>query len=655
MEKYKFLKTGNGNLDELLSPDYHNYGGGFLIHTVSDTPIILIEGDTGTGKTTLSLQIAHAAIKEEESTWRVYYYSLEQSAASLINLSENFKFSKDKDNASIYFDEGSITEHTRKNDRSKKSKIHFCKFSEKPIHAVEDKDVFEQRMGELSNALKQANENNHGFQPVFFVDCLNAFSGRIMDRSDIYRLFQLFRKYRIPAIITLEKPTPQSHRGDELTSQTAEFLSDIAIQLYRSSSVDYIFYYLEIIKSRVCRQVPGKHLYKIRTYAQSALEQEKGEEHGIVVFPSIYYVLTKSKDKYRKSISERESTGTIPEHGVSECEFYIDDQLDDDLGLIINKKSIKQNASIAIIGSNGTHKLALGLNLAVGRKSLHLESKESKYAHALIINFGGSHDFNFEGIAWTKFNSKFRRFPKPSSLTHNGDNDWRDKYWISKYELKKSQLYVTLLSFKIGQLTPEECFDVIERTLTKEEKGYVKRGKGSSGPYTSAIICNSAELCTGFPLLKRDPLFLPSLLDLFNIHNLVTVSIGVENQFDEVIQETNFTLSARADYRINLFHYPDVMQLTKKMSKPTKTKSESQDPNQSKNMADSDESESKVLEEQLVGLIIDNVSGKHYSRQPHWIYVDPKSDNKKILYCKKNVREAQEEIRKIQNRFKKPT
>ncbi len=672
-EESIYLPTGNQILDNLLSPDSLKEGGaGFLIRPSNDAlnksgfsepPIILIEGEAGTGKTTLSLQIAHAAAKLHTPhsdymkypnlnciDWSIYYYSLEQSSLSLRHLSRNFGFSPEPAiEGQFYHDEASIEEHKNDPGRYDNAKFLFCKFSNRPISAPENKDVFEQRMSELGHALQKAKDtSDKNKRSVFFVDCLNALSGRALVRNDIYRLFQLFRANKIPAILTLEKAAGLVGGEYDITALAAEFLSDIVIRLARISDNEYNFNHLEIIKSRVCKQVPGKHIYKIRISPKDiptnpVLGEEKAS--GIVVFPSIYYLLSKAKERTNAA-------------NVEEDYFVGGTNPNEDIRLILNGETIKHNSTIAINGPNGTHKLALGLNFAMGFRKCH----EKEYSHALVLNFGGSDDFNFKGIAWTQSNQDFHQIDGP--FPEKGVNYWRQKYWASEYYLSKNEnRRVTLLSFKIGQLTPEECFYIIESILTQNEafdgagrllplsKMLVEREKSvdSSGditgkrqnPFTSVIISNTAEVSTGFPLLRKDLLFLPSLIDLFNTHELVTVCIGVENQNNALIQDANFTLSARADYRINLYHYPEMEQLSDSIIYKNQE--------QLRKLKRLKQNIIVRLKEQLISLVIDNVSGRHYSRQPRWLYVEENevsNEKVKTLRCRKDVQDAIEAMNK---------
>lgn len=603
-----YLSTGIAHLDDLLSPDREDISenGGILIGAGArrddlETPIVVIEGTTGTGKTTLALQIAHSTARNEE--WTVFFYSLEQTIQSLKNVALNFdSFKERNENTRDAFNE--IKEQPEVNFcdlskleqelefEAKENKIYFCHFSPRPFTRKEEKDIFEQRIAELNHVLNEVTAKiDQSYFILFVVDSLTAFTGRSLQRNEIYRLFTVFRNYHIPAIVTLERYSVSSVE-DEGMFECARFLADIVISLTKDTQVGYLQYFLEIVKSRICRQALGKHLYKIRT-KPNAEDIKTDPRKGIVVYPSIHYVLSRV----------RQQIGAIEEPGLT---FKIDENRNEDLGLVLNNTLIKANSCIAIIGPNGTHKLALGLNFAMG----YLESREP---NVLIINFGGAGHIDFSGIAWTKFNQKWRRLEKMTPLQLGS----QIKFWHTCYAVKDEQgklpaePVATITTFKIGQLTPEECFDVVESKLREAHE--------KKHPYTSVLLYNTAELCTGFPLLKTEPLFLPTLIDMCVVHQVVSVSIGVENTVEAGNREANFALLANADFRIVLSHYPQIEELSRQIVESEKDNNKS------------------TLEEQLVSLVIDNVTGKHYMRKPKWLWVEEISTRakltKKILHC----------------------
>ncbi len=612
-EQIIYLSTGIDHLDDLLSPDRKDKSasGGILIAKTKkasgsvrskekfnrnelETPIAVIEGTTGTGKTTLALQIAHAAARNPQ--WIVFFYSLEQTIPSLLNVAQNFGYFKKNDNDAVvdFVDLSELDEKLQ--FLPEKAKIHFCQFSPRPFTETEEKDIFEQRMSELDHVLNVVTSQTAENTLILLVlDSITALSGRPLQRNEIYRLFTLLRNYHIPSLISLERYSDYSTQYEEVSFECTRFLADVVISLTKEYREGYLQYYLEIIKSRIGRQALGKHLYKIRTQPQLTEQKAEGQT-GLLVYRSIHYMLTK--------VREQKQTTSL-----AEFNFKIDAQTEQDLGLVFTSSTIKTNSFTAIIGPNGTHKLALGLNLAMGR----LEGKKPKL---LIINFGSTSEFGFQGVAWTEFNKDWRKLVKAKNGAQYVGGLF--KFWHSHYYLDEvpadSEPIITVTAFKIGQLTPEECFDVIDNEIEK--------AKSTEHPFTSVLLNNTAELCTGYPLLKNEPLFLPTLIDLFVLHGLTSVGIGVEETGESEIRDANVTLLANADYRIILSHYPNVNEFSEKFIQKVM------------------KGEKPELEEQLVWLVIDNVTGKHYRRQPRWLWVeeipdatDPSKISHKILHC----------------------
>jgi hypothetical protein len=77
---------------------------------------------------------------------------------------------------------------------------------------------------------------------------------------------------------------------------------------------------------------------------------------------------------------------------------------------------------------------------------------------------------------------------------------------------------------------------------------------------------------------------------------------------------------AKATHRMRFYHYPEVEELMKEMVNKKRGKEEPKD------------KDLKPLTEQRVSVVIDNVTGKHYKREPKWIQVDDKH-KPKLLKC----------------------
>ncbi len=290
--------------------------------------------------------------------------------------------------------------------------FYFCQFSPRPITTGDDKSIFEQRISELRNILTKIKEKQkqNSFNLLFVIDSLSAFAGRSLMRDDLYRLFGEFKSRNIPVIFSLERHEATTDPHSTNFYEYARYLADIVIRLTRGEQLEHLQFYLEVLKSRSCRQVLGKHLYKIRTSsnAQYISMDASSLRTGIVVYPSIHFILSKVRQDIIE-VNENVHFFVDPKRGKKE------------LSLILNKENIETNSSISIIGPFGTHKLALGMNLAMGHQLSNddtIGQTVKRKQRILIINFGGRSDFSFSGIAWTKFNKDYATLePIPGQTT----------------------------------------------------------------------------------------------------------------------------------------------------------------------------------------------------------------------------------------------
>jgi hypothetical protein len=240
------------------------------------------------------------------------------------------------------------------------------------------------------------------------------------------------------------------------------------------------------------------------------------------------------------------------------------------------------------------------------------------------------------------FSGTWGEYPEP------GNPDSQIKFWHSHFRINEKKMSpedrrefkamfdrtknfnFIITTFKVGQLTPEECFYIIEDQLNKCASNDVN----NETSFTSVILSNTAEICTGFPLIRRDPLFLPSLLDLFEAHNLTSIGIGVTDEDKESINELNFSLIARADYRLNLSHYPNIDKLSALTIRKYRKMNELADQPKKKKLekAGLTDFQGSFLDEQKICLIIDNVIGKQYERKQRWlrVYLDKFGKSKKL-------------------------
>lgn len=586
-EKEIYLSTGDVELDKLLAADMPR--GGLLAgrsgrdgRTLEETSVVLIKGGAGVGKTTLALQIASAIATGKPdygAAWAVLFVSLEQTADSLLKSVKNFAFGS-QEHAETFLDLAVGPPKYLAGNR-----VYLTRLSPLPISDLQSEDTFETRFAELEHIVDKGSRS--GRQPFLFcvIDSLNAFTGSPLNRSQLYQLFTLFRGKRIPLVATLEQPD-QSF-GSSLNSETASFLADIVIELSRDTKHDYLQFFIEISKSRVCRQGLGKHLYKTRT-AENAKEVGAPNRTGIVVYPSVHFIVSQAR---------REKTDT-PSVGFS---------IAPELAPLLLQKTIRRPACFALHGPPGTHKLALGLNLGV--------SYVRNQAKLLVVTFGGQGEIHFPGVAWVGSRAYLRGLRRSKNLSPLDRVGTKAQIVTFSASHRGRRTVLAQLTFQIGVLTPEECLHRIRHVLEE-----------ATPPFQSVLLCDTAELCTGFPLLRRDPMFFAALLDLFETKGLLTVGIGVQAAGDPWLREINMALMAKASHRIGLWHFPEVESLMKRMVERASRPS-------------GGTACRRLLTEQLVSAVIDNVTGKHYKRQPKWIWVEERKGKEhktkppKVLHC----------------------
>jgi KaiC/GvpD/RAD55 family RecA-like ATPase len=602
-----FLPTGSATLNSLLAMELSDPEKGGIPIRDDLVPIALITGTAGTGKTVLALQIANAIAQAGK---HVYLYCLEQDVVSIKSAARSFGFEcveTLKDLEEDLKKDPEKPQKPSKNAQRLEGQVVMPHLSPLPIHEDAAEDPLDHRLLQLEHAINRSRKD-HPSEVAFVLDSLDGLVTRRLQRSEVYRLFQLFRTSRVPLIVTAEM------NDDSASScQSARFLADVVIDLHKDSSKGYLQLYLEIAKSRLGRQAFGRHLYKIRTKPRqlggrsdgaqagsaegsgvgNAVDPTEDSRPGIVVYKSIHAVLS-------HAIGGRD--GDDANSNVTAEYELTKDGGQEDIYRFMQKKVVSGGACFAVVGPPGTHKLALALNLATGRVTG--QSAGNPHGRLLMLSFGGTGQIGLDGVAWFKERADRSEWHSPVPRTH-ADRIRGSKWWTTDY---KGPVPTTVLTFQIGELTPEECFHAIEREI--------KAQQGPSQQYSAVLLSDTAELCTGFPLLSEDRVFLPALLGLFGAKGLVSVCIGVEHGSDRM-REMEVALLARADYRIQLHQYPDMLELLHDITEGR----------------DKSGIAGKPLE-QAVSLVIDNVVGKHYDRQPHWLWVETEeAGEKKTLHC----------------------
>ena len=139
--------------------------------------------------------------------------------------------------------------------------------------------LFQERFAQLERLVVAARTMNRGGSNravwpqlrLVCIDSLNMFGERMLDREEMYRLFNLFRQNQIIGLFTVE------------SSQRTPFdstLADVVIRLTARKEQGYFVRYLEIEKSRYVEQVPGIHPFKILSRPEDRDDKQKLSPEG---------------------------------------------------------------------------------------------------------------------------------------------------------------------------------------------------------------------------------------------------------------------------------------------------------------------------------------------------------------------------------------
>ena len=405
---------------------------------------------------------------------------------------------------------------------------------------------------------------------LFYFDSLNGMDREPPVRQEIADLFGILRLKGIPAVATIEQDYSETggttHRGE--TAQSAAFMADVVIRLSRDTHRHYMLHFLQILKSRPGGNALGRHIYKIRQKTDAS-NISIDPRSGIVVYPSVHSILSRSKPA-KKHLGK-----------------YLLCENDGDVYMLMKSTHIQESECLAVVGPHGTHKLALAINLATG-------ANDNGSRKLLIVHFGDSDVIDFGGVAWTpeRQNDGWQNL-----VLMQDEAESHQKFWLTHYKSNDDRVSAVCINFRIGELTPEECFYIVDNTIRSEKPSAV-------------LTTDTAELWGGFPLLRTTEFF-SALIDLFGMHKIVSVIVGVQETTPGMNEELNFALLARANYRIVLSHFPDTNTLMRKLV---------------------GSNGKSAIQEQLVGLVIDNVTGKHYGRNPVWLHVE-QGQQTKTLRC----------------------
>jgi KaiC/GvpD/RAD55 family RecA-like ATPase len=530
LEQYEFIRYAEGLKTIPGKPDdnYPVYTGGLQLpkkDKSSGSGNIVIMGNPGAGKSTLAFQMA-AACASKINEGIAIYYSLEVAPKEMISnmsydmvdsnenhqnimkpwfyLPENEDDEMSSDNLCKRLRNvllGDAKKEDQKEDQKVEPQILFPSMTPRGLRGSEDDHkLFADRYAELklmTKAIKKYNDDavksDEPIIKIVVIDSINAFGDSPLTREELYRLFDLFRQYEILGVFTLEANEIKSENKNQLTSETAKYMSDVVISLDKGIYNDYTCMYIEVEKSRYVTQVIGKHPYKIAGLSPgNPLNLRKHLE----ITPSLHYRIfaseTKSADQSQTDSNSNPKDEKINQNenkdkGENDNLFGIK-QFNDVLPNHFMKRRMNIPQIITITGSSGIYKSDIAFNaLLYGM----LKENPSESENGLIIRMNDRSLFSTNGMRLSvqtlekmmKLNrdpiSKEPKLIKPieikgseitlyesniSDKISHSEHKYSSKGWSLK---KDGQPQLIEVAFKSGALLPEEFIEEVCRIIKK--------------------------------------------------------------------------------------------------------------------------------------------------------------------------------------------
>lgn len=376
-------------LNRICKPDVFNFkhernkdkpedSKGILLpnDTLVGTGNIIIKGMPGTGKSTLALQMA-VSCTQFGNNYSSAYISMEEQIDHVKNKADLFgweswltpmkKINNLKESAS-QSELGHFLEEVLYPEGSNKPTVLLPALSPRNIFPSEtgEKKLFWERYQQLESFLKACEWiNKESVKEVdlgkrkpelrmVFIDSLNTFGDRMLDREEIFRIFDLFKQHKIIGVFILEVNDPATSQSINTPHQnTIEYMADTVISLQASDNNGYYSRYLEIEKSRYQHQIYGKHPYRIK--GNEVKDQEPGFRPAYNIFPSLHYLVSVLK---QSGNGNGQSGDSVP---LPKDEF--------DFGIQgiekIIRKNLKQNCVLTIEGPKATFKSSMAENFLI--------------------------------------------------------------------------------------------------------------------------------------------------------------------------------------------------------------------------------------------------------------------------------------------------
>lgn len=387
------------------------------------------------------------------------------------------------------------------------------------------------------------------FLPLVVVDSLNMLGLRALNREEIYRLFALFRRCGTTGVFVVE------------TTQDTPFdstMADVVISMKMEEDQEYTLRYLEIEKSRYYHQVYGRHAFRTSPLPSreqqvpivpgydNPLASEKPPKHGVVVFPSLHYLVLKT-DREPPLEHSRESEASQYDFGIKAFTRIL-------------PANLTRGQVVMLEGPRGTFKTSIALNfLARGFRDqesvllirlsdigLFQQDKQHRLRHfprlsedMVLRRFSDKGDARNGEIPfiWETLRNVTLKDKRSEDITayDHADHLWHNLAPTSKMDINvwastahkdlkfKPRLFE--IAFKGGFLLPEEFVQIVREILIRrKDNERIRR----------IVLDDVSQIGVSYPFLRHSrttgDFFLAAFVHLMRNHRVDLVMTGTTGQ-----------------------------------------------------------------------------------------------------------------------------
>ena len=421
--------------------------------------------------------------------------------------------------------------------------------------------------------------------PVVFVDPINYFFDIADTRPTIADLFRLFRTWPWPFVVTLEDPAGAPNSVSAELARAVEFEADTILHLTYEST-PYARRYVEVLKSRFAQPIFGRHTFRIDGPShslkdvwiiKSKSERSKTDDHasdapdvrlksivndqkvfrhpGVLIFRSIHWYNSRSWPRVPPSAHRDDVRPPRYHTGIVELDYALNGE---PFALEAHDEPptpLPLNSSLLVCGAKGGHKLAFAFNLLVAglwdtrtRVEEDGDERVPESESALLVSFGeqGSADPRRVALA----DSLLSGNPECNSpkLGRLQEVDRRDSQAAKEVGPK---LIVSKWAPEV-ETTGQKLIEAHFRPgyLGVDEFLWAMEGLVDGYRPSRVLIDSTAHLRTRFPGLYAEPMLFTALSGLVRSRGAMLITIDVTGKGHD--KALSYGVAASADYVIEL-------------------------------------------------------------------------------------------------------